>query len=87
MRGLWNSTYDACETVHIQYVYQEASAAQIKLKELQERVGHLMIVIVDNVTLEYEEGGEVVVKAVGGIEKDVKGLLRCAPYLLTRVDS
>jgi len=46
-----------------------------------------MIVIVDNVTVKYEEGSEVVVKAVEGIEKNVKDLLRCAPYLLTIVNS
>jgi hypothetical protein len=59
-------------------LYQEASAVQQKVKELQERVGHLMIVIVDNVTVKYEEGSEVVVKAVDGIEKDIKDLLRFA---------
>jgi len=46
-----------------------------------------MIVIVDNVTVKYEEGSEAVVKAVEGIEKDVKDLLRCASYLLTIVNS
>ena len=35
-----------------------------------------MIVIVDNITVKHEEGSEVVVKAVEGIEKDVKELLR-----------
>jgi hypothetical protein len=52
---------------------------------LQERVGHLMIVIVDNVTLNYEEGSEVVVKTVKGIEKDVIDLLKCVLYTLTIV--
>jgi len=37
-----------------------------------------MIVIVDNVTVKYEEGSEVVVKAVEGIEKDIVVLLRSA---------
>jgi len=46
-----------------------------------------MIVIVDNVTVKYEEGSEAVVKAVEGIEKDVKDLLRCASYLLALVNS
>ena len=46
-----------------------------------------MIVIVENVTVKYEEGSEVVVKAVEGIEKDVKELLRCASLVLTIVNS
>jgi len=46
-----------------------------------------MIVIVDNVTVKYEEGSEVVVKVVEGIEKNVKDLLRCASYLLALVNS
>ena len=45
-----------------------------------------MIVIVDNVTVKYEEGSEVVMKAVEGIEKNIKDLLRCASYLLTIVN-
>jgi hypothetical protein len=53
-------------------------ASHHKKKELQERVAHLMIVIVDNITVNHEEGSEMVVKAVEGIEKDVKELLRCA---------
>jgi hypothetical protein len=67
------------QTVYI-FGYQEASDVQQKVKELQKRVSHLMIVIVDNVTVKYEEGSEVVVKAVQGIEKDVKDLLRCVSY-------
>jgi hypothetical protein len=51
---------------------------QKKLKELQERVAHFMIIIVDTITVKHEEGSEVVVKAMEGIEKDVKELLRCA---------
>jgi hypothetical protein len=72
--------------LHTICVYQEASAVQQKVKELQNRVGHIMIVIVNNVTVKYEEGSEVVVKAVEGIEKDVKDLLRCASYTLTIVN-
>jgi len=67
-----------CITVLRFTIHQEASAVQKKLKELQERVAHLMIVIVDNITVKHEEGSEVVVKAVEGIEEDVKELLRCA---------
>src|SRR5260221_11738986 len=65
-------------------VYQDASAVQEKVKEMQERVAHLMIVIVDNVTVNHKEGSEVVVKAVEGIEKDVKDLLRCVSYFYNR---
>jgi hypothetical protein len=67
-------------------VYQEASDVQRKVKELQEKIGHLMIVIVDNVTVKYEEGSDVVVKAVEGIEKDIEDLLRCASYTLIIVN-
>jgi hypothetical protein len=51
-----------------------------KVKELQVRVGNLMIVIVDHVTLKDEEGSKEtvqVMKIAGGIEQDIKELLRC----------
>jgi hypothetical protein len=42
-----------------------------------------MVVIVDNVTAKNEEGSkESVVKAAKRIERDIKDLLRCAPYNL-----
>jgi hypothetical protein len=48
-----------------------------KVKELQDRVCHLMVVIVDNVTSKNEKGSdEVIVKAAKGIERDIKDLLR-----------
>jgi hypothetical protein len=72
--------------LHTICVYQEVSAVQQKVKELQNRVGHIMIVIVNNVTVKYEEGSEVIVKAVGDIENDIKDLLRCASYTLTIVN-
>ncbi|KDR71128.1 hypothetical protein GALMADRAFT_807115 [Galerina marginata CBS 339.88] len=57
-------------------VCEEASAVESKVKELQDRVGHLMVVIVAHITAENEEGSkEVVVKAAKGIEEDIKGLL------------
>ena len=57
---------------------QEASAVEQKVKELQVRVGDLMIVIVDNVTPKDEEDSkEVVVKTAESIEADIKELLRC----------
>ena len=49
-----------------------------KVKELQARVGDVMIVIVDHVTLKDEEDTkETVVKTTEGIEQDIKELLRC----------
>ena len=49
-----------------------------KVKELQVRVGNLMIIIVDHVTPKDEEGSkEAVVKTAEGIEEDIKELLRC----------
>ncbi|KDR85866.1 hypothetical protein GALMADRAFT_234981 [Galerina marginata CBS 339.88] len=57
-------------------VCEEASAVESKVKEIQDRVGHLMVVIVAHVTAKNEEGSrEVVVKAAKGIEGDIKGLL------------
>ena len=52
------------------------------MKELQDRVCHLMVVIVDNVTPKNAEGDddsdEVIVKAAEGIERDINDLLMCA---------
>ncbi|KIM39270.1 hypothetical protein M413DRAFT_29445 [Hebeloma cylindrosporum] len=57
-------------------VCEEASAIEQKVKELQDRVGYLMVVIVDHVTAKNEEGSkEAVVKAAKGIEEDIKGLV------------
>jgi hypothetical protein len=69
------------------YLDQAASALQQQVKELQDRVAYLMTVIVDNITMTDEEGSEVAVRAVKGIEKDVKDLLRCASYTSTIVNS
>jgi hypothetical protein len=56
-----------------------------KVKELQERVGHLMIDIMYHVMPENEEGSdEAVVKAVKGIEDDIKRLLRCGLRIAVR---
>ena len=47
------------------------------MKEARDRVCHLMMVIVENVTSKNEEGSdEVIVKAPNGIERDIKDLLR-----------
>ena len=56
------------------------SVAGQKVKELQDRVCHLMVIIVDIVTSKNENGSddtdEVIVKAAKGIERDIKDLLR-----------
>ena len=58
---------------------QDISAAGQKVKDLRDRVCHLMVVIVENVTSKNEEGSdEVIVKAAKGIERDIKGLLEYA---------
>ena len=55
------------------------SVVEQKVKELQDRVCHLMMVIVYNVTSKNEvTSDEVIVKAAKGIEQDVKDLLRYA---------
>jgi hypothetical protein len=64
---------------YIIIICQSVSAVEEKVKELQDRVCHLMVVIVDNVTSKNEEGGdEAIVKAAKGIERDIKDLLRYA---------
>ena len=55
------------------------SAVEQKVENLQDRVCHLMVVIVDNVTSKNEEGSdEVIVKAAKRIEQDIEDLLRYA---------
>jgi hypothetical protein len=77
MRGSLNSAFEGCKTID-QIIHQEASDVEQKVKELQVRVGNLMIVIVDHVTLKDEEGSkEIVMKTAEGIEQDIKELLRC----------
>ena len=64
-------------------IVQNVSAIEQKVKELQDRVCHLMVVIVDNVTSKNEEGSdEVIVKAAKGIERDIKDLLRFPNFKL-----
>ena len=64
-------------------IHQEASDVEQKVKELQVRVGNLMIVIVDHVTLKDEEDSkETVIKIAKGIEQDIKELLRCGLRIL-----
>ena len=64
---------------------QSISAIEQKVKELQDRVCHLMVVIVDNVTSKNEEGSdEVIVKAAKSIERDIKDLLRFPLVFITK---
>jgi hypothetical protein len=58
------------------YCCQKVSVVEKKVKDLQDRVCHLMVVIVDNVTSENEGSDEAIVKAAKGIERDIKDLLR-----------
>ena len=62
-----------------QIIHQDASDVEEKVKELQARVGNLMIVIVDHVTLNKDEGDSngTVMKTAEGIERDIRELLRC----------
>jgi len=58
--------------------HQDALVVEQKVKELQERVSHLMIVILHRVTPKNEDGSEeAVVTTVKGIEEDIKALVRC----------
>ena len=60
--------------------HQDASAVEQRVKDLQERVGHLMIDILRHVTPKSEQGNaDAAVKVVQGIEEDIKQLLRWAP--------
>ena len=77
MRSSLNSTFEGCKTIN-QIIYQEASNVEQKVKELQVKVGDLMIVIVDHVTLKDEEDSKAtVVKTAEGVEQDIKELFRC----------
>jgi len=67
-------------------LYQESSAIEENVKGLQDRICHLMVVIVENVTARNEESEEAsvkaTVKAAKGIESDIKDLLRYSSYNL-----
>jgi Zn finger protein HypA/HybF involved in hydrogenase expression len=77
MRGSLNFTFEGCKTI-VQIFHQEASNVEQKVKELQVKVGNLMVVIVDHVTLKDEEGSkETAMKTAEGIEQEIKELLRC----------
>ena len=76
MRGSLGSAFEDCKTID-KIFHQQASDVEQKVKELQVRVGDLMIVIVDHVTLKDEDTKETVVMIAEGIEQDIKELLRC----------
>jgi hypothetical protein len=59
------------------YYCQNIPVVGQKVKELQDRVCYLMVVILEIVTSKNESGSdEVIVKAAKGIERDIKDLLR-----------
>ena len=77
MRGSLNFVLERSEKID-QIIHQEASDVEEKVKELQVRVGNLMIVIVDHVTLRDEDGSkETAMETAKGFEQDIKELLRC----------
>ena len=70
-----------------QIIHKEASSVEQKVKELQVRVGNLMIVIVDHVTLKDEVGSkETVLKTAEGLEQDIKELLRYGLRMMVSYD-
>ena len=77
MWGSLNSAFEGRKTID-QIIYQDASDVEQKVKELQVRVGNLMIVILDHVTLnkDEEDSKGTVMKIEEGIEQDIKELLR-----------
>ena len=73
----WIPPLEGYKTID-QFIHQEASEVEPKVKELQVRVSNLMIVIVDHITLKDEEGSKgTVVKIAESIQQDIKELLRC----------
>ena len=72
-----NPVFEGCKTID-QIIHQEASNVEQKVKELQVRVGNVMIVIVDHVTIkDSDEDSRATMKTAEGIEQDIKELLRC----------
>ena len=72
-----NSAFEDCKTID-QNFHQEASDVEQKVRELQAKVGDVMIVIVDHVTLRDEDGSkETAMETAKGFEQDIKELLRC----------
>ena len=70
-----DSTFKDCKTID-QIFHQEASDVEEKVKELQVRVGDLLVIIVNHVTLNLneEDTKETFVKTFG---QDIEELLRC----------
>ena len=71
-----------------QIIHQDASDVEEKAKELQVTVGNLMIVIVDHVTLNKDEGDSkgTVMKTAEGIERDIRELLRYGLQMVVPYD-
>ena len=70
--------FEGCKTID-QIIHQDASDVEEKVKELQVRVGNLMVVIVDHVTLnkDEEDSKGTVMTTTEDIERDIRELLRC----------
>ena len=84
MRGSVNFAFESCNPID-QIIHQEALDVEQKVKELQIRVGDLMIVIVNHVTPKDEKDSKAtVVKNAEGIGQDInlKELLRCGLRML-----
>ena len=82
MRGSLDPAFGGSKTLD-KFIHQEASNVEQKVKELQAKVGDLMIVIVDHVTLKDEEDSNATfLKTAEGIEQDIKELLRCGLRLV-----
>ena len=82
MRGSLNSAFEGRKTID-KIIHQEASNVEQKVRELQAKVGDLMIVIVDHVTLKDDEDSNATfLKTAEGIEQDIKELLRCGLRLM-----
>lgn len=57
------------------YYCQNISTVEKRVKDLQDTVCHLMVVIIDNVTSNEIDSDEVIVKVAMGFERDIKDLL------------
>ena len=86
MRGSLNSAFEGRKTID-KIIHQEASSVEQKVRELQVKVGDLMVVIVDHVTLKDEEESKAsIVKTAEGIEQDIKELLRYGLRMMVSYD-
>ena len=88
MRGSLDPAFEGSKILD-KIIHQEASNVEQKVKELQVKVGDLMIVIVDHVTVnlrDEEDSKASVMKTTEGIEQDIKELLRCGLPMVVSYD-